>query len=235
MGATPTWMLLCLSVPPSTTPDWMEAFCEGLSQAASFFSISLIGGDTTRSPGPCVATVTMGGSCVSTPVRRSGAQVGDLIWVTGQLGLAGAGWMLDAPPEEALARLRHPIPPVGFGVSLARAHLPTAMMDLSDGLAMDLPRLCSASGCGADVDPQALPMPATLANHPDVLSLMTTGGEDYELLFTSPASAEPEIRALAATEDIEVCVIGHTTRRLDLQLGDLAWPESAFSHFGGTR
>ena len=235
MGATPTWMILCLSIPVSTAPSWIDAFSLGLSQAAAFFSISLIGGDTTRSPGPCVATVTMGGKCISGPVRRSGAHVGDLLWVTGRLGLAGAGWMLDAPPQEALARLRHPVPPVEFGIALARERLATAMMDLSDGLAADLPRLCKASGCGAVVSPDGLPVPAALADHPDAMRLMTSGGEDYELLFTSSVAAEAAIRALAASEEVDVSVIGTMTQEPDLRLGDHDWPSPAFSHFGLSR
>jgi len=232
MGAVPTWMILCLSVPADSSPRWIDDFGAGLGAAAEAFSVSLIGGDTTRSPGPRVASVTMAGACVGAPVRRSGARAGDLIWVTGQLGLAGAGWMLDDPPQEALARLRRPVPPVGFGSELARAELPTAMMDLSDGLAADLPRMCAASGCGAVIDPDALPVPDVLTGRADVLSLMTCGGEDYELLFTSAPNATPAIRTLAASQGVRTRIIGKMQHDATLRLGDFPWPAPAFRHFG---
>ena len=234
MGAVPTWMILCLSLPRDSPADWIADFGEGLGAAAEAFGVSLIGGDTTRSPGPRVATITMGGRCVGTPIVRSGARPDDRIWVTGRLGLAGAGWILDDPPARALERLRRPHPPVALGAELARAGLPTSMMDLSDGLAADLVRLCRASGCGATVDPDALPMPAVLAGRPDAQALMLCGGEDYELLFTSAPASDAAIRTLAASAGVEVSVIGQVRAEPVLSLGRSPWPAPAFRHFEGT-
>jgi len=235
MGATPTWMVLCLSVPALTSPSWVEDFGIGLGQAAEQFSVSLIGGDTTGSPGPRIATITMGGGCVADPIRRDGGAPGDVLWVTGQLGLAGAGWILADPPLAALAHLRRPQPPVSFALALARAGLPSAMMDLSDGLAADLPRLCVASGCGAQVDPDALPAPVSLRGRPDQLRLMVGGGEDYELLFASSPDASANIQRLAASSGVQVTAIGNLTGGSGLGLGAEVWPEPSFRHFGDDR
>ncbi len=235
MGACPAWMVLCLSVPSHTPVSWVEAFAVGLGEAAKAFSVSLIGGDTTGSPGPKVVSITMGGPCAADPIRRDSASPGDLLWVTGRLGLAGAGWMLADPPAAALAALRRPTPPVALALALSRAGLPTAMMDLSDGLAADLPRLCRASGCGADVDADALPVPDALRGHPDSLKLMTGGGEDYELLFASKPGDRQAISALAESRGIEVAVIGCLTEGSALRMSGSSWPSPAFQHFGGGR
>src|SRR5690606_19753742 len=100
------------------------------------------------SPGPRYVSVTIGGRLVAEPVRRSGGRAGDRLWVTGHPGLAAAGYALEAPPEAALRALRRPAPRVRLAEALAREGLAHAMMDLSDGLASDLPRLCRASGLG---------------------------------------------------------------------------------------
>ena len=234
MGASPSWMVLSLSLPSDTDPSWVRDFSIGLGLAATAFSVNLIGGDTTGSPGPKVAAITMGGPCPA-PVRRNGGSAGDLLWVTGELGLGGAGWMLDDPPHEALKHLRRPNPPVAFGANMAREGLPTAMMDLSDGLAADLPRLCRASDCGAEVDPSRLPTPDALRDRQDRIALMTQGGEDYELLFASTAEAEADIRSLAAASGVQATVIGLLTTGSTLILGGKPWPAPTFQHFRSER
>lgn len=227
MGAEPTWMLLALSL--DDRPGWVGRFAEGVGAATRHWNLPLIGGDTTRSNGPIVVSTTLGGRCVAAPVQRSGARPGDTLWVTGTLGLAGAGWYLTDPPLDALTALRRPDPPVAFALALARAGVVTAMMDLSDGLAADLRRLCAASGVGAAVDPAALPLHPCLARLSDPVPVQVGTGEDYQLLFASPPGAP--IEALAAACGVEVTPIGGLRADPEVRLIGRPWPESVFTHF----
>ena len=238
-GARPRWMLLALSLPPDPPVlPWVRAFARGLAEACTQFGVYLIGGDVTGVPagGPRFVCPTLAGIATS-PMLRSTARPGDVVWVTGQLGLAGAGWSLDEPPPEALARLRRPQPPLSFALALAASGLATAAMDLSDGLAADLPRLAWASGVQAVIDPARLPLSDALAGCPDPLALQLSGGEDYELLFTSPPGAEPELAQLALEHGVQATPIGALRPGRGAILihegGDpLPWPEPAFDHFG---
>jgi thiamine-monophosphate kinase len=175
----------------------------------------------------------MGGRCVARPLRRSGAQPGDVLWVTGTPGLAGAGYVLADPPAAALRALRRPRPPLAYALALATAGLPTATMDLSDGLASDLPRLCRASGVGAEVDPRRLPAHPDLLGRPDLLTLQAAAGDDYELLFAASRANTERLRALAAEHQVSVTEIGTICGSGSARLLGAAWPEPPFSHFGG--
>lgn len=229
MGARPHWMVLAVCLPAPHDQAWLAELAEGVGEACRAFEVALVGGDVTRTPGPRFVSVTMGGPCPR-PVRRSGARPGDVLWVTGTLGLAGAGYLLPDPPAAALRALRRPRPPVAFARDLAAAGLATAMMDLSDGLASDLPRLCAASGVGAEVDPDALP------RHPDLVledpvPLQVGAGDDYELLFTAaPGSADAIVR-IGRRHDVAVTAIGSVDGG-GARLRGRAWPSDAFSHWG---
>lgn len=227
MGATPAWMVLALSVPAPADAAWIAGFARGIGEACREYGVGLVGGDTTRSPGPRMVAVTMGGACPR-PILRSGAREGDRLWVTGTLGLAGAGYLLPDPPPEALARLRRPVPPIAFARALAG--VATAAMDLSDGLQRDLPRLCAASGVGAEVDPSLLPLHPALQGRADALALQVAAGDDYELLFTAPPSVDPA--PLAAAHGVRVTAIGHVTGAPGARLRGRSWPNAAWAHFG---
>jgi thiamine-monophosphate kinase len=228
MGARPCWAVLSLSLPGARV-GWVAAFAEGLAAAARRWSVAIIGGDTTGSPGPIVVSLTAGGALVGPPLRRSGGRPGDDLWVTGALGLAGAGWRSANPSPAALAALRRPDPPVGFALALARAGLATAAMDLSDGLAADLPRLTTASGVGATLDPGALPGADGLGA--DALDHQLRGGEDYQLLFSAAPRHRATLRGLAAACGIPLSRIGVLTSKPGLSLGISPWPAPAFDHF----
>jgi thiamine-monophosphate kinase len=226
-GATPRFALLSISLSDRRVREgFVQAFGEGLREACARWGVYLAGGDTTGSPGPIAVSATLGGVCVGRPHRRDGGRPGDRIWVTGRLGRAAAGWVLPSPPPTALAALRRPDPPLAFALALAASGVATAAMDLSDGLAADLPRLCLASGAGARVDPDRIPVAAEADR-----SLATSGGEDYELLFTAPASATERIRALGAEHATEVTAIGELTDGPALAYGDAPWPVPLFGHF----
>jgi thiamine-monophosphate kinase len=227
MGAQPEWALLALSLPTPLDRSWVAAFSRGLHAGLTHFGAVLIGGDTTRSPGPINASLTMGGRGAA--IARSTAQPGDDLWVSGTLGRAAAGFFRDHP--DGLAWLRRPIPPVQLGIALAADGGVTAMMDLSDGLAKDLTRLCAASGLGATVDPAALPLAD--GNGPRGLAEGVAFGEDYELLFTSPRDRASAIHAVARRCGATVSRIGGLHIGAGAHLSGAEWPAATFSHFGG--
>ncbi len=231
MGATPSWALLTLCLPRPLDLVWVRAFTVGLHAACAHFGLRLVGGDCTASPGPRMLSLAVGGHAPA-PVTRAGARPGDLLWVSGTLGEAAAGFFWGG---DALAALRRPDPPVALGVALAEEGLASAMMDLSDGLALDLGRLCAASGVGAQVLARALPASAAVAAAPDRLSLQVAFGEDYELLFTSPAHRKADVLALGRRLGRSVHAIGTIDDQAaaGARLDSGPWPAGRFSHFEG--
>lgn len=222
MGGRPRWATLSLTLPRPLDRDWVGAFYEGLAEALAAYGVALVGGDTTRGP-VRVAALTVGGT-VSRPVLRSGARPGDELWVTGELGRSAQAFLRSECRAEALAWFRRPRPPVAFGAALAEAGLATAMMDLSDGLAADLHRMCAASGCGALVEPDSLPTTGTLAE-------AVAFGEDFELLFTAAAGEDVAICSLAEKFETRVSKVGIVRGSPVVSLIGLEWPRSLFSHF----
>ena len=202
MGGDPGPALLSLGWPPDRDRSLALEFAAGLAQAAREYGVAVIGGDTVASPEGLIVTVTLTGRVPAAQMlRRAGARVGDLIFVTGPLGEAAAGLEilrrgLDLPPnlKDALteAQLR-PQPHLRAGRLLAQEGLATALIDTSDGIATDLYHICRASGVGARIPAAAVPVsPRVQAAAPhlsrDPLNLALTGGEDYLLLFTCPPS-----------------------------------------------
>ena len=226
MGGTPTWAVLTIALPRPLDRAWVTAFSEGLGAGLQQWNIALIGGDTTRSTGPKMVSLTVCGSA-PLPVGRDGAQVGDDLWVSGPLGGPAAAF---ASPRADPAPLKRPTPPIGLGRQLAG--IATAMMDLSDGLARDLPRLCRASEVGALVDPDAVPIHAQAAGS---LSLAVGFGEEYELLFTAPTHRRDDVMATATAFGRTPVRIGRMRSTCMAELEGMAWPTPMFSHFGGDR
>jgi len=204
MGATPAWATLALTL-PAADAAWIAAFADGFAALAHQFGVALVGGDTTQ--GPLSITVTVHGFVPeSLALRRTGAKVGDAVFVTGTLGDAAAGLaLLQRPvtagkgPEHLIARLNRPTPRVAQGLLLrARAH---ACIDVSDGLVADLGHICTASAVGAEIDLAMLPAsPALLGFVADEarVPLQLAGGDDYELCFSAaPAIATELLNDLA--------------------------------------
>jgi thiamine-monophosphate kinase len=206
MAAAPRWGTLALTL-PEADERWLEGFASGLFALAERYEVQLVGGNLTR--GPLTATLQLLGMVEpGRMLRRSGAHPGDDVYVTGSLGDGAAGlqlWMEgvgDAGAEHAALKERflHPQPRVAEGLALGR--LASAAIDVSDGLLADLGHLCAASGCGALIDVERLPLSAELLalfppNAAQAWAL--AGGDDYELCFTaSPAQAQAIDRALEA-------------------------------------
>lgn len=231
MGCRPTWALLTMALASPVDASWVEDFSRGLGQGLSRWSAQLVGGDTTASPGPTLLTLTMAGQGEH-PVSRTGGRAGDLLWVTGTLGDAAAGFLDDDP--SGLAWLRRPHPPVELGAALGDNRLATAMMDLSDGLLRDLPRLCLASGAGAAIEATALPAGPALEQLSPAqrLDRQVAFGDDYQLLFSSGPESAPDVRALAAQHGLAVACIGQLTESPDVRLNSgQTWPSARFDHF----
>ncbi|MCO4743796.1 MAG: thiamine-phosphate kinase [Proteobacteria bacterium] len=229
MGAEPERFVLAVCH-PGPSHEWTQSFAEGVGEACRTFGIDLVGGDTTRASSISVG-VTAFGQVVAEPLVRSGAMPGDVLYVVGWLGLAGAGYRLAEPSVAALDALRRPRPPVSFALDLARRGWASAAMDASDGPARDLPRLARASGVRVVLDPGAIPVHADLLDHAERRDLMLGAGDDYALLFTSSAPLA-DLDALATEHGVAVAAIGHLEAGEGAVCTDGAWPSGAWSHFG---
>jgi thiamine-monophosphate kinase len=249
-GGLPSFALVTLSLPGELEVEFVDELYEGLIACGERYGCRVVGGDTVGSPGPISLSVALLGEVEPERLlRRSGAQVGDAILVTGELGGAGAGLGVLERGEEATGddnarkRLLEPQPRLEAARWLAASGVVTAMMDLSDGLADDLPRLCSESGAGAVVFGERVPRhraAEALAEErgKSRLEAAICGGEDYELLFTAPADRASRLaRELEEKTGTAAGVIGEIApqeqgvRFLDEQGRPLLRPEG-YRHFG---
>lgn len=201
MGGRPSYALLSLGWPPDRELPQALELGEGIAEAARQWHLAVIGGDTIASPPGLTLTITLLGRVPKGELlTRAGAHVGDGVYVTGPLGEAAAGIEilrrdLMLPPEvrEPLLRAhREPAPQLEAGRLLAAEHLASACIDLSDGIASDLGHICRLSQVGARLEAERLPLTPALVSAArrlglDLLALALTGGEDYQLLFTSAA------------------------------------------------
>jgi len=235
MGGQPRCFLLSLALPNTHTGRWLNQFLAGLRRAARKFKCPLAGGDTTRRR-EILANVTVFGEIRSgRALPRSGARPGDIIYVSGRLGEAELGLQrlrcLHRIPkgDPALKKHLYPEPRIAVGRWLSDHRIATAMMDLSDGLSTDLPRLCAASGVGARLDASLIPavrVPNRSApDKPDALDLALNGGDDYELLFTVPRG---KARRIPRTfQGVALTQVGEITSEHRLRLVQVDDSESA--------
>ena len=197
MGGKPVGTFLSCALPGTLGDDFLKGFFEGYKALSERFDCPLLGGDTTSSLGKLCINVTVLGACKTGRSRkRSAAEPGDLICVTGPLGDSAAGLKVilenaAAEKEEGILRERHyrPVPRIEEGMELAATPGVNAMMDISDGIGSDLRHILEESGKGARVDVRSLPLSAELRTVCarrgwDPVELALDGGEDYELLFT---------------------------------------------------
>jgi len=210
MGGIPKCFLLSLALPANCAGDWLRGFLRGLRRASRTLGCQLAGGDTTRRDEILINTTVIGEVGSGQAVLRCGARTGDLLYVSGTLGEAELGWrelrrergIGDASANAFIRKHLYPEPRIALGHWLAKNRLATAMMDLSDGLSSDLPRLCSESTAGARITAASLPCVAQSARK-DAVELALHGGDDYELLFTvRPKNARKigtEFRGLTLT------------------------------------
>lgn len=256
MGARPEHLLVALAIPASCTRSRILRLYKGLMAACRPYRVSLIGGDTSASASGLFVSLTVTGSVpAGRALLRSGARVGDLIYVTGTLGDSLGGLRLlsrrDRKPAPGLApaarryliaRHRRPAAHCRLGQLLSRHRLATAAIDLSDGLSGDLRHICEQSQVGAEINAGALPISSALrayaaATRTDPSTLALQGGEDYELLFTVPPSQSRRLARVAARPGLRLTCIGVIRpKRKGIRLRDEAGalrrlPLTSYVHF----
>ncbi|MEC5210700.1 thiamine-monophosphate kinase [Psychrobacter sp. PL15] len=198
MGATPHSILLALALPERLANQaWLTEFAKGLFHACQLFGVTLIGGDTTRNDSLILSISAQGLLPADTPaVYRSGAKVGDKVYVSGSLG--DAAYALQHPDNgvgiELAHRLHMPTPRIQLGIALAQIGA-TAMIDISDGLYQDLSHICQQSKVSMRLNIEQLPTstPLSTISLTERLLCQLTGGDDYELAFTLPADVAPPL------------------------------------------
>lgn len=236
-GASPYVYLMSLALPETPQALWMEGFVSGLHAAQDEFAITLVGGDTDRRPGPLTVSITaIGRVPKGRMVRRTTARQGHHLFLSGQPGMAALGLALRRDPGlatvwglttseagELLSAYARPAPPVLLRQSLLD-HA-QASIDISDGLAKDLLRMCTASGVGATVDGRLLNLSATVSKivacAPDRIFDVVSGGEDYQVLAAVAPEHAARFQQDAAACGVLVADIGRLDRREGLVIRDL--------------
>ena len=242
MGAEPSWISLALTL-PKADKDWLSEFCAGVFELCEFYNVQLIGGDTTQ--GPLSVTVTAQGlTPIDKHISRSGAKAGDWLYVTGELGDAalalrhsqGKIVIEDVYKAQVMTKLDYPKPRVLAGQSL-REYASSAI-DLSDGLISDLGHICQASGVGANIVLDDLPISGILRDtlgSEKAVELALSGGDDYELLFTVSEDNKVGMETALAHSGTAVTCIGQLngSEKITTTLDNKPVPisTSGFEHF----
>lgn len=244
-GAEPKAFMLALAL-PEVNASWLSEFSKGLWELADTHQCDLIGGDTTRGPLNICITV-LGEVPAHLALLRSGAKVGDDIYVSGTLGDARLALEVFrgrlSVPQEVFeqARLRMEMPTPRLALGLALRGVATSAADISDGLLGDLQHILKASGVGADIETHHVV--STLAARTQFnlpmstqLQLTLAGGDDYELVFTAPESKRSDIAALGVSTQTPITRIGKINaspqlRLLDSQGHVMANEYPSFDHF----
>ena len=225
MGGTPLFFLVSLSVPGSTKSGLLDELYRGFKECADETGVVLIGGNTAASPDKItISTTVLGEVPKDEVVYRNGACPGDRIFVTGTLGGSAYGLALlkdgETPGDEcdsvAIKRYLDPEPRIAVGRALAKGSIATAMMDVSDGLVLDLRHIAEESNVGAQVELAKIPMASCLEDKgPHIIDLGLSGGEDYELLFTAPESKLEKINQLSKDLLLPITAIGTVMEKKD--------------------
>ncbi|MBX9775026.1 MAG: thiamine-phosphate kinase [Xanthobacteraceae bacterium] len=252
-GAKPLGFLLTLALPKAVPETWVELFARGLGTDAEQYECPLLGGDSVRTTGPIAISITALGSVpANTMVRRSGAQAGDAVMVTGTIGDAALGlelrdavtaakrWKLDNKFSYQLMR-RYLLPQPRNALAEAIRLNASAAMDVSDGLVGDLGKLCDVSGVSADIDVARVPLSeaatSVVASEAAAIEKVLTGGDDYEIVCTVPQERLADFRAAADAARVPVADIGRVTaarappRFLGRDGKPMKFKQTSFSHF----
>ena len=228
MGAQAKWATLAIAL-PEVNENWLAEFSRGFFACAEQFNIDLIGGDTTYGPLNISVTI-MGEVPIGQAIKRSGAQVGDDIWVSGQIGSAALGLahlqgkikLKSDVLQTSIHALCRPMPRANLGLALRG--IATSCIDISDGLLADLGHILKASNCGAIINLEKIPCVDYLKNNltnPQFQEYLLAGGDDYELCFTAPSSKREAIIALGEKLNIPLNIIAATHMAIGLESGGL--------------
>jgi thiamine-monophosphate kinase len=247
-GATPAGFVLTLAL-RAADENWLALFARGLGGDAAAFRCPLLGGDTVSTPGPLTISITAFGRVPpGGMVKRASAQPGDRVVVTGTIGDAALGLALltgkmtldDATAREALTG-RYRVPQPRVALAKAVRTYARAAMDVSDGLAGDLAKLCAASGVSAVIDAGSVPLSVAarslIAQGKAGLPVLVSGGDDYEILCTVPEDRLDAFTAAAGESGVAVTSVGTiiagnvAPRWLDAEGREIALPRLSYSHF----
>ena len=254
MGGTPRFALLSLMIPASCSLEAFDGLLEGFLTLAGRSRVAVAGGNISRSPGPLVVDVTVTGSARPRKIlTRAGGRPGDRLYVSGTIGASSAGlWWLQrhagagevAEPDgavlECVQRHRRPEPRVRLGAVIGRTRAANACMDLSDGLADAIRQVAEASGTGARIEADRLPIDQGAREifsgaGKDPVESALAGGDDYELLFAVPARFKGRFRAAGRlAQGLSLTHIGELTAERSLvviQNGAEAALPHGFAHF----
>ena len=228
MGARPLGYLITASCPAETQESWVASFAEGLAADQAIFGITLLGGDTTSTPGPLSLSLTaIGAVATGRALRRATARAGDLLFVSGTIGDAALGLraargglagLSDDLRGHLAARYRLPQPRLALGQALAGDALATAAIDVSDGLVADVGHICETSGLAGEIVAAGVPlseaaraaMSGATPARPGLADLLT-GGDDYELAFTVAPHRADAVTDLSRKLDLPLTRIGAMT------------------------
>lgn len=252
-GAKPAGCLMTLALPKQVSESWLEEFAAGLKSDCEQFDCPLYGGDTVGTPGPVSISIFAFGTLPQgSMVRRAGAMPGHRVFVTGTIGDASLGlkllqeparrtaWSLnDADAKFLVERYRVPRPRVALAEAI-RLHA-SAAMDVSDGLAGDLSKLCEVSKVSARIEVKSLPLSSgtrqVLRSEPALIDAVATGGDDYEILCTIAPERAQGFREAAETAGLPVAEIGEVTAGEAPPLfvaadgTPLSYARASYSHF----
>jgi thiamine-monophosphate kinase len=243
MGAQPKWATLAIAL-PEANETWLSEFSRGFFSCADEFGVDLIGGDTTKGPLNISVTI-MGEVLIGKALKRSGAQLGDDVWVSGQLGsaalvlahLQGKLILENDALQANIHKLHRPAARVNLGLKLR--DIATSCIDVSDGLLADLGHILKASNLGAVLDLEKIPCIGLLKNNlenPQFQEFLLAGGDDYELCFTAPLSQREAIHLLSKQLNLPLNIIASTRMDIGLQAAyknkNLTLLKQGFNHFG---
>ncbi len=250
-GATPIGFVMSIALPPAFDETWLAAFAAGLGDDATHYSCPLLGGDTDHTPGPTSVSITAFGVVpTGKMVRRATAKPGNCILVTGTIGDAALGvllrrdenlakrWRLSEPMRAHLKQ-RYLLPEPRNALAAAILHHASAAMDVSDGLAGDLAKLCRASAVAAEIDAARVPLSdparAAIAADPALLETALTGGDDYEIVATLAPEKLSAFRTAAQAAGVAVTEIGRVAAgqgvRFMREGKALSFARASYSHF----
>jgi thiamine-monophosphate kinase len=235
MGGAAKFAMVSIALPPRLSPDFIEQIFQGIFDLADSCGVSIIGGDTSSSRDSLFIDTSVIGECaIGRAVTRRGAQVGDIIYVTGALGASALGLLLleqgirldrcdeDITVRRALMKHLAPEPRLKMGRAIAEMNLATAMIDISDGLSTDLRHILDESSCGAIIHAGAIPVDGSVlsaeALEIDPMSLALNGGEEYELIFTARPANRHRISELSVALGLRITEIGEMAAGKGLEL-----------------